>query len=110
MGEPGQGPLAGTKVQSGHVPQPLPVLALCPLYPFRHGQGRADLLTGQMIHCLDSLTPGFSRGVVLPEHGREMPAIAGALIGFTLSAESHLRSQQSWASPQAFKPTKGWRK
>lgn len=41
-----------------------------------------------MIHCLDSLTPGSSRGVVLPEHCREMAAVAAALVEF-MSAESH---------------------
>lgn len=40
-----------------------------------------------MIHCLDSLTPGSSRGVVLPEHSRERPAAAEALVQF-MSAES----------------------
>lgn len=36
-----------------------------------------------MIHHLDSLTVCLSRGVVLPGHGREMPAAAKAPAGFS---------------------------
>lgn len=107
----GQGPLPGTTVQPGPPASPSP--GPPPTLSLQAWPREARLAYWAMIHCLDSPTPGFGRGMVLPEHGTRRQQHLGPWWGVCCQQSLtgfHLHSQQSWASPRAFRPTEGCRK